>query len=164
MKTTYIRKWHLLYLIALFSVCMPLTAQTAILTSGGSANGSGGFASYSIGQIAYTAINSSSGSANQGVQQPIEFYILETNDFLDGTFQINTYPNPTSDELQLSIDNLSSNNLSYHLYDNLGRILIDQKIDKLETIISIRQLPAAVYFLKIMDRNRILKTIKIIKT
>lgn len=47
-----------------------LCAQQAILTAGGNANGSMGSVSYSIGQAIYTAIDASSNTLIQGVQQP----------------------------------------------------------------------------------------------
>jgi len=138
-------------------------AQTTVAASGDNAIGSGGSASYTLGQIAYTNINGSNGSVNHGVQQPVEFFTLDVDDYLDNNFQIATYPNPTSDNLQLSIEHLTANKLSYFLYDVHGRTLMHQSINNLKTIIAMNSLPAAIYFLKIMGNNRIIKTVKIIK-
>jgi len=44
-------------------------AQSTPLSSGGDASGSGGTASYSLGEVAYTSINSTGGFVIQGVQQ-----------------------------------------------------------------------------------------------
>lgn len=138
-------------------------AQTSVHASGGTATGSGGSASYSIGQIVNTNINGSNGSVNHGVQQPIEFFTLDVDDYLTNDFQIVAYPNPTSDNLQLIIENLNSSDLNYYLYDVQGRTLRHQKINTRETLITTNTLPSAIYFLKITDNNRIIKTVKIIK-
>lgn len=51
-----------------------LYAQTSILASGGDNSGSGGSVSYSVGQVFYTTNTGTSGSVEQGVQHPFEFY------------------------------------------------------------------------------------------
>jgi len=156
------KKLHTLYIIA--CICsLNANSQTTVTTSSGNATGGGGSASYTVGQIAYTNINGSNGSANHGVQQPVEFFALAVDDYLDDNFQISTYPNPTSDNLQLTIGNLTSSDLNYYLYDVQGRTLMHQKINEVEHVVTMNSLPTAVYFLKIMDNNRIIKIIKIIK-
>ena len=153
---------HILYIIV--CICSLTTnAQTSVHTTGGTATGSGGSATYSVGQIAYTNVNGSNGSVNHGVQQPTEFFVLDVDDYLDTNFGIRTYPNPTSDNLQLTIENLTANDVSYYLYDVHGRTLMHQKINELETTIAMQSLPSALYFLKITENNRTIKTLKIIK-
>ncbi|MGD0341661.1 MAG: hypothetical protein ABSA76_08155, partial [Bacteroidales bacterium] len=51
-------------------------AQSTITTSGGNASGSGGSASYTIGQVVYSTITGTNGSSAQGVQQPYEISII----------------------------------------------------------------------------------------
>jgi len=48
-------------------------AQDAVVTSGGNASGSGGTASFSIGQTVYTTNSNSSGTVAQGLQHSYEF-------------------------------------------------------------------------------------------
>ena len=55
-------------------------AQQAALTAGGDAEGTGGRASFSIGQVAYVALTSESGLESQGVQQPNANFIACTSD------------------------------------------------------------------------------------
>lgn len=156
MKKLYIR-----YLICVF--CVPLMAQTTITTSGGNASGSGGTAAYSVGQIINTNINGSNGSVNHGVQQPVEFFTLEVDNLLTNNFKIKVYPNPTSNDLQLSIENLNSNNLKYYLYNVLGHTLNHQKINNPKAHIITNTLPSGIYFLKITKNNLTIKTVKIVK-
>ena len=156
------KQLQILYIIA--CICsLTINAQTSVHTSGGTATGSGGSATYSVGQIAYTNINGSNGSANHGVQQPIEFFVLDVDNYLETDFGIKAYPNPTSENLQLTIENLIANDVSYYLYDVHGRTLMHQKINELETTIAMQSLPSALYFLKIIKNNRIIKIVKIIK-
>ena len=51
-------------------------AQQAIVPIGGDAIGASGQISYSIGQIAYTTYEGSTGSVSQGVQQPFEISFI----------------------------------------------------------------------------------------
>src|SRR6056297_978638 len=50
-------------------------AQQAMPASGGDASGSGGFVSYSVGQVVYTTHTGANGSVAQGVQQTYEIAV-----------------------------------------------------------------------------------------
>lgn len=60
------KKILLIHLILFIGICK---AQQAVVTTGGSLSGVGGNASFSVGQVVYTTISGSNGSAAQGVQQ-----------------------------------------------------------------------------------------------
>jgi hypothetical protein len=49
-----------------------LTMQNTIPAAGGNAKGSGGSASFTVGQIFYTKLSGTNGSVVQGIQQPHE--------------------------------------------------------------------------------------------
>jgi hypothetical protein len=55
------------------------SAQTATVSAGGNAIGTGGSVSYSVGQIAYTNNSNSNGSVAQGVQYPYEIQLSLQN-------------------------------------------------------------------------------------
>ena len=154
-------------LTALFLVIIGLTglqAQQAVTSAGGDATGSGGTASYSVGQIAYTSISNANGSVNQGMQQPYEFFTngIDENKFI--SLKMTVYPNPTKASVFLRIDNQELQNYSFQLYDMSGNLISSQKISYTETSIPMENLSAATYFLKVTDNNNVLKTFKIIKT
>ncbi len=138
-------------------------AQQATVISGGNAIGSNGSSSYSVGQTVFTNLTGSNGKTNQGVQQPFEIFVLGTDDFPEIQLEMKLYPNPTSANATLSIQNYASENWSYRLFDINGRIIYDQKISQTETPISLDNLSAAVYLITVSDQNKILKTFKIIK-
>ena len=141
-----------------------LQAQQVVTTSGGNASGSGGSASYSVGQVVYTTNGNSNGRVAQGVQQPYEIFIVTGIEEAKGiSLEIMVYPNPATDFIKLKIENYDVQNLRYQLYDINARLLQDNKIVGNETDIVMSNYVSATYFLKVTDNNKGVKTFKIIK-
>jgi len=154
----------LLFLVGLGST--GVVAQNLTVSSGGNAIGTGGSASYTIGQIVYTTKTGITGSVAQGVQQPFEISVISGIDDNAINLSFKTYPNPTSDRLTLKVDvssTLSIKSLSYQLFDITGKLLESKKIEGYETIISMEKFVSAIYFLKVIDGVKEFKTFKIIK-
>jgi len=149
----------------LFGFETTFQAQNSIPTSGGNASGSGGSVSYSIGQVVYTTNTSITyGSVAQGVQQPFEISVITgTEEAKDITLVCSVYPNPASDFLTLETENYDNKSLSYKLFDNNGKLLESNKVTSNETIILIANLLPNLYFLKVIDNGKEIKTFKIIK-
>lgn len=152
----------LILLIAAFAA-PDLAAQQAVTSSGGEASGSGGSASYSTGQVSYTTITGTGGTATQGVQQPYEIFVLGNDDFKSISLNITAFPNPTISTLTLRIEFTSMPDLRYQLFDLNGRLLRDESVKDMETLISMETLEDAVYILKVYSGRFELKTFKIIK-
>ena len=72
-----------------------MQAQNTIPAIGGTATGSGGSVSYTIGQIVFNIFSGSDGTIAQGVQQPYEISIIKENSE-NTSFEITVYPNPTT--------------------------------------------------------------------
>jgi hypothetical protein len=155
----------ILSIFFLFGICFAIVqGQETIPATGGNASGSGGSVSYTVGQIAYSALFGPSGAVTQGVQQPFEITVItsipeSTKIVLD----ITVFPNPSTDFVKLKIENYNVDNLRYQLYDNNGSILRDNKVEDNETNIIMKTLVPAIYFLKVTDNNKVVKTFKIIK-
>jgi opacity protein-like surface antigen len=82
-----------------------VSAQTRVNATGGNASGSGGSASYSVGQVAYQTKTGSSGSVAEGVQQPYEISVVSGIEKAIGiSLSVSAYPNPTTDFLQLKVE------------------------------------------------------------
>ena len=82
-----------------------LQAQESINAKGGDASGSGGYMSYSVGQVAFQTHTGADGSIAEGAQQPYEISVITAIGKANGiTLSIAAYPNPVSDYLILSID------------------------------------------------------------
>lgn len=141
-----------------------LQAQESVNATGGNASGSGGSASYSVGQVVYTSNTGTNGSVAQGVQQPFEISVVIGIEEAQGiTLSVSAYPNPTTDYLTLSIEEFDISNLTYQLFDINGKLLQNERITGIQTSIVMSKLVAANYFLKVIQDNKEIKTFKIIK-
>ena len=154
-------------LCALFLIGLSLTgiqAQQAIPATGGNGSGSGGSVSYTVGQVVYSTNSGTNGSEAQGVQQPFEISIVtaveEAKDIL---LEFVVYPNPAFDFVMLKTGDYKVDNLSYYLFDIGGNFLENKKIVDSETNISLQSRLPSTYFLKVTDKNKVLKIFKIIK-
>ena len=139
-----------------------IQAQQTTASAGGDASGIGGTFSYSIGQVVYTYIYGSDVIVAEGVQQPYEILTLGLDNY-----QINlvmqTYPNPTKDYLVLNVHSIDLSNIIFQLYDVNGRIIETRTIvSPIETICMVN-LPSSIYFLKVTNNNKEIKSFKIIK-
>ena len=154
-------------LSAALLLCIGLTglhAQNTIPASGGNASGSGGTVNYTVGQVVYTTNTGTNGSSGQGVQQPYEISVVTgIEEALGISLEIGVYPIPATDFVKLRIKNYEVQNLRYQLYDNNGSLLLDNKVEGSETSIIMNNLVPAIYFLKVTDNKKVVKTFKIIK-
>ena len=160
------KKFHaVLIALCLFGSGTTIQAQNTIPASGGNASGSGGTVSYSVGQVVYTTNTSITyGSVAQGVQQPFEISVITAiEQAKDITLVCSVYPNPASDFLTLKVENYDIESLSYKLFDANGKLLESKKVTGYETIISMANLLPNLYFLKVIDNQKEIKTFKIIK-
>lgn len=142
-----------------------LQAQETVSVAGGEAIGSGGSASYSVGQVFYTTHTGINGNYSaQGVQQAFEIsVVLGIHEVHNINLSFSAYPNPVSDLLTLSVENLGSSTLTLELYDLNGKLLKSKKITGDITNIRTNNLVSATYFLRIMDNKKTIKSFKIIK-
>ena len=144
-----------------------LQAQESVNATGGNASGSGGSASYSVGQVVYQTHTGTNGSVSEGVQQPYEISVVTGIEEAKGiNLSVTAYPNPTTDFLQLKVDastTLSIRSLVYQLYDLNGSLLKTEKLHDIETKINMGGLPASTYLLRLLDDTKEVKTFKIIK-
>ena len=142
-----------------------LHAQDSLTSAGGKATGSGGTASYSVGQVVYTTNTGTNGSVSQGVQQvyKISTVRLGTRE-TEPNISLSIYPNPTKDNLTLKIGDYNNEKLSFRLYDMLGKLLSNGKIVTQETKIEMTNLPSTTYFVNVVNQeNKKVQTFKIIK-
>ena len=151
--------------LLLFLLFFPLLlkAQNNTVTGGSSATGTNGNVTYTIGQVFYKAVSGTNGSVSEGVQQPFEISTLGTTEIPEIQLIASVYPNPTIQNLTLSIKDYDFSNLAYELYDVQGKRIKSNIIIQEETVIDMTPLASAYYFLKISNNTSELKTFKIIK-
>ena len=139
-------------------------AQEAIPATGGNASGSGGSLSYTIGQIVYSTNTGTNGSVAEGVQQPYEIsVVVGIEQAKDINLICTAYPNPTTDLLILEVEGAANEKFLFQLFDIMGKLLVSNKIIDNKTTISMANLAPAIYFLKVTDHKKVVKTFKIVK-
>lgn len=156
MKTTLI-------IISTLLTSFLVQSQESLAISGGEASGSGGASSYTLGQVFFTATNTSTGSVAQGVQQSFEIFTLSNPQLTTVNLEAVIYPNPSSDYVVLNITDTALTDLSYVLVDIRGQVISNQKISSLDTQVSLHGLSIGTYVLKVSKKNSELKMFKIIK-
>ena len=136
-------------------------AQKSINSAGGDISIATGSISYSIGQVFFTSNSASSGSINLGVQQPSEFFPLNT-----ATFDVNTssvFPNPTSGKITVKFSDFSNEEYQYIFSDINGKQLQKGIINSKESTLNIYNFKTGVYFLKLINYKSSSFTYKIVK-
>lgn len=141
-----------------------LNSASTLDASGGEASGSGGSASFSIGQVFFTSNYSADYSVSEGVQQPTHkkpetFKPIEEK----LPIKITAYPNPMTEFLIIEVENLEDRKLNYELLDLHGRLLELNPLQGTKTKITPRNLQTAVYLLRVTEHGKPIKTLRIIK-
>jgi hypothetical protein len=156
------RVFVILVLFCIGNIC--LYGQSTVASGGGTATGSGGSVTYTVGQVACSALSGSNGSVIQGVQQPWEISVVTAvDDSWDVSLAASAYPNPTTGVFRLVVNANDFGNLKYSVFDINGLLLLEGRIESKETIISLSGYSSSLYLLKIFDNNKEIKVFKIIK-
>jgi hypothetical protein len=141
-----------------------LHAQESVNATGGDASGSGGSASYSVGQVVYTTNTGTNGSVAQGVQQPYEISVVSgLEEATSISLSVSAYPNPTTDYLTLKADAAKIPSMNFQLYDMQGKLLQSEKLTEIETQINMSNYVPSTYFVKVIQGDKKIKSFKIIK-
>lgn len=149
--------------IALLLISSATYGQEAVMTTGGNSEGTGGFISYSVGQLVYTSTSGSNGSIGQGIQQPYEIYTVVGFEFSEIDLQFNVYPNPTKDMINLRVEYYNHEELSYQLYNMDGKLLEHRQVIKKNTPIDMSNLNNNTFRLYVIKENVLIKSFIIIK-
>lgn len=138
-------------------------AQEIISASAGDVSCNAGSVSYSVGQVAYNTNSGANGTVTQGVQQAYEIYVTTGIKETGISLAVSAYPNPTSNYLNLKIENLEHLTLNFQLFDIKGNLLQSQNIMGNETQIDMNNYLPSTYFVRIINQNQSIKEFKIIK-
>ena len=157
-KKSILSGWIILY------SSFNMMCQSNSVASGNNINSAGGSVSYSIGQIDYISASSINGNINQGVQQPLEIYIVTNIKDENIKLIASVYPNPIIDLLNLEIGNIELTGLFYRVTDIQGKFISESAIMGPKTTIQINDYSNGTYFLTVSKNESTLQTFKIIKT
>jgi len=138
-------------------------AQESVNSSGADLSGSTANISYSIGQVVFHTHSVPGASFAEGVQQPYEISTISGIDIPAIILQLSAYPNPTKDILNLRIGNYNAENLTLQLFDLSGKLLLEKRITESNTMVDMHPFALATYFLTVAEKQRPIKTFKIIK-
>lgn len=136
--------------------------NTSIVSAGNTINNFGSI-SYTVGQLFNNNHSADGIDIIQTIQFPIELNSTLTTSTLNLDIQVSVYPNPSKKNIVLNVQNYSTNNLNYKLYNAKGQLLSIQKINTANTYINLQALASAMYYLKIYAHNQLIQTFKIIK-
>ncbi len=147
---------------SLVCVSSALFGQSSFNTSGGSVANNSGSISISVGQVVCSSVSNSSGSVSQGVQQTYEISVLGmTENKYD--LSLNAYPNPTSDQLHLKVNNTKNEKLTYRIVDLSGKEVDKSLIVSEETVIDMKNLSVSTYILEVYSETAKIQSFKICK-
>jgi hypothetical protein len=166
MKEKRLPIWGIFFIFLLFETGFTLNAasQETFVSAGINISSNEGSVSSSTGQMLCTTVKGNSGTVYHGIQLPFDISVVSGNRDTEGILlECIVYPNPASDAVKLRLKEYRISGLSYQLLDGNGNRLSGDKIENDETTIYMQQLPASVYFLKIMEGRQEIKVFKIIK-
>ena len=151
--------------VAFSVITISLFAQSAVVPTGGTASGSGGSVSYTVGQIADQKVEGNGRYVIEGVQQPYEIQVVGINSYPGINLSAMVYPNPTSDKVVLSIRDyeIPSSGLMLQVYDLNGKQLKTMVIKDADTEVDFSAFAAATYHLRVLNQKQLLKTFKVVK-
>ncbi|MEM6807101.1 MAG: T9SS type A sorting domain-containing protein [Bacteroidota bacterium] len=140
-----------LYYYLFLSLCIHIGflsfsfAQNQIMTTGGTASGTGGSLSYSVGQLAYKNLSANTIRISEGVQQPREISTV-VSIFIIAEEDIRVYPNPASEYLKLEYP-LEDSKRKLVLFNITGKKILEKDIRDKENILEIAHLNPGQYSL-----------------
>lgn len=126
-----------------------LYAQQTLNATGSTATGTGGSATYSVGQVAYETNTSAEGSVAQGVQHAYEIFEInegpvQFRDTYKGiSISVSAKLSPNTDLLLLQIPNLGASKVTFQLFTLQGKLVQSQSITQMQTDIDMSRLSPA---------------------
>lgn len=119
---------------------------------------------FTVGELAVTTLNSPGNLITQGFHQTYtgSSYINEN----EVTFSIQAYPNPTIDELNITINGDISVEFNVDVYDSYGRKVLNVYTSSESKLkLSLAELAAGTYFISLVNamNNQPIKTLRIQK-
>lgn len=153
----------LLCLLVLFFNAKSQSIGPEVVSNGGDYFSNSNFSiAWTIGEpVIETAIGANN-TLTQGFHQGL-YYMVNIKEQISNV-NINVFPNPSADIVNIEINNSISKNFKIELFDNLGNLLLLKSFKNNTTQISLNKFANSVYYLKIsnIDENKF-DTYKILK-
>lgn len=145
-------------LLSLF-VTITVSAQEVVSTQGDTYSNASGNIDFTIGEVLIDTGTDGANDLTQGFHQT-NWNFLGVEDFATN-YEVIIYPNPTEDVLNIKTSTFE--NVTYTLYDALGKLLLQDNLSSVQTPIQVSQLAPGSYSLTLNNQTQNLKTFKLIK-
>jgi hypothetical protein len=149
---------HTLLFLTLLTT-LSVTAQEVVSTQGDSYSNASGSIDFTIGEVVINTGTDGTNDLTQGFHQS-NWNFLGVDDFAPN-YEAIVYPNPTEDVLNIRTSTFE--NVTYTLYDALGKRVMQDKLSAERTPIQVSQLAPGSYSLTLNNETQNLKTFKLIK-
>ncbi len=147
----------LLFLLAF----VPASQGQQLISSGGNFFVTGtGSLSWSIGEVVVETHIKDNTALTQGFHQTYTYGVSAKDLKTEGDFIV--YPNPARDHVNILAPWIQDENYEYTLLDFTGRIISRGKIVNSPERISLSGLNSSIYFLRITEGDKHVKTLRII--
>jgi len=147
----------LFFFLLLTSVCV--SAQEVVATQGDSYTNSNGSIDFTIGEVVINTGTDGSNDLTQGFHQT-NWNFVSIEDHVP-SYEAIIFPNPTSEVLNIRTSTFE--NVTYTLYDARGKLVIQDKLSSVKTLIQVSQLAPGAYSLILNNDTQNLKTFQLIK-
>jgi hypothetical protein len=145
-------------LLSLFAT-ITVSAQEVVSTQGDSYSNASGNIDFTIGELIIDTGTDGTNDLTQGFHQTNwNFVGLEDH---SPSYEATIFPNPTSEVLNIKTSFFE--NVTYTLYDAMGKLILQDKLSAEQTPIQVGQLAPGSYSLTLNNQTQNLKTFKLIK-
>jgi len=149
-------------IVILCSIYQTSAQQQIIGNSGGNIENGNGSVSWTIGELVTETIKGSEHTLTQGFHQSkIIITEIEDNTLLSSDMRV--YPNPVATRLTINAGDTDVSGMRYNFVDGTGAVIKTGLLMDYETQISVEDMVSSIYFLRIYNKERPIKTFKIIK-
>ena len=151
-------KKNALLLLTLITT-LSVSAQEVVSTQGDSYSNANGSIDFTIGEVVINTGTDGTNDLTQGFHQTNWNFVGLENHNPD--YQAIIFPNPTEDVLNIKTSMFE--NVTYTLYDGLGKLVMHDILSAEQTPIQVSQLAPGSYSLTLNNETQNLKTFKLIK-
>jgi hypothetical protein len=151
-------KKNALVLFSLFAT-ITLSAQEVVSTQGDSYSNASGSVDFTIGEVVINTGTDGTSDLTQGFHQT-NWNFLGLEDYVPN-YEAIIFPNPTEDVLNIRTSTFE--NVTYTLYDAMGKLVLQDVLSAEQTPIQVSQLAPGAYSLTLNTATQNLKTFKLVK-
>ena len=136
-----------------------VSAQEAISTQGDSYSNESGRVDFTIGEVVINTLTDGVNDITQGFHQT-NWNFVGLDDH-NPSFEVTIFPNPTEDILNIRTSTFED--VTYSIYDALGRLILQDKLSAELSTVSASKLASGCYSVVLYKKGKKLKTFKLVK-